>query len=118
MENIKTVADFKRALTIGKELTMIHHMKLSGYDENKKPIFSDADPVKRIVKRVLSTQVVFETPEGKESWADFPKASKVILDGNRVTYLEPDTRQFKGGHLNSEAESKLPLIPMLTYIFN
>ena len=109
---IKNVSDFKRALTVGTELIMIHHQKSAGRDERGVVIYKDDEPQKRIVKKSLSTQVCFETETGQESWINFPKHTKVKFDGNRVTYYEPDYR------IRDKEEKDLPLIPMLTYIFN
>jgi hypothetical protein len=110
MKNLKTIADFKRALTIGCELTMIHHQKFNGRDDKGIVIYVDDEPVKRIVKKVLSTQVCFETPAGKESWINFPKSSQVKIEGNKVTYLGYDYRY-------GTEDKNLPLVPLLTYIF-
>lgn len=102
---MKNVADFKRELIEGRTVKMVHHVEFKGRDEKGIAIYGDAQPVERKVKKVFSTQVCFETPEGKESWIQFPKASKCIIQDNKVTYLEEDHRV-----------ANKPLIPLLTYI--
>jgi hypothetical protein len=51
----------------------------------------------------------------------FPKADHICFDGNKVTFLEHDSRLPSGGtlggYLDNETIAELPMIPLLTYEF-
>lgn len=72
---MKTLADLKRALSVGSKWQGFHH-------------FQNRDLGVREVSKVQSKAVAFATPGG-DSWLEFPKASQVKFDadGNGFTLV-------------------------------
>ena len=76
---MKTLADFKRALTLGSKWIAYHN---------------EINPLGlREVSRVQSNAVAFKNPETyDDSWLHFPKASLIKCDGNTATIYREDGR--------------------------
>jgi len=106
---MKTLADFKRALTVGRVLQYIYHETTFYKGETGKIAYKQTsyEPEKRTVKTVSSSQVSFTKENGTVTWLQFPKASECLIEGNKVTILEPCDR----------IEGK-PMLPIITYIFS
>jgi hypothetical protein len=65
---MKTLADFKRSLTVGSKWTCYHNLHLTNYGI-------------RIVKKKQTNSVCFHMPDlNKDSWLDFPKASDIEIN--------------------------------------
>jgi hypothetical protein len=90
MVQIKTLADFKRALKVGQVINCTLH-KLLGYDEDKNPIIKDYVYPPRKVSIVQSNSVAFKTinasGEPTDSWLQYPKATECeIIDNTCIVY--------------------------------
>jgi len=110
---MKTLADFKRKLTVGTKLHTTYHQEFAGRDPNFKIFYKDKDLGIREISIAKSAQIAFKTPKNDGTFVDsymlFPTAKQLkIIDENTVTIFTPDTRDGKDG---SE------LIPLLTYKF-
>lgn len=119
--SIKTVADFKRELQIGRKVAGIWHVKIVGRDDEKKVIYADEELAIREVSIKQTNRFALKTTrtngEVVDSWCDYPKASESKVENNRITIFEKDLRQSKGGVMrdgNPEYDC-LPMIPVLTY---
>lgn len=133
MKTINTIADFKRALTVGTKVATIYHCAFAGRDENKVVIFKDEDKGTREVSIVQSNSFALKTMKNEpvygtdnfgnrietgevivkevDSWCQYPKSKDVKFYGNNtVTILEPDTR-------NGVKREEGKMIPVLTYTF-
>lgn len=107
---MKTIAEFKRALSVGTLVHTTHHQTSKRDPETGKIVFSDTDMGTRPVSVLKSTQVGFLTERGTVSWLQWPKASECIIEGNQMTVLGPDWRTDQGHERGNE-----PLIKLLTY---
>jgi hypothetical protein len=90
---MKTLADFKRALTVDREVTLIHHgCFFGGRDAAGNATYvKDPTPRYRKVAKVQTNAVAFQTgrsnPEAL-SWLQFPKASEITFIGDAATISE------------------------------
>jgi len=76
---MKNMADFKRWLKPGKEMTLIEH------SYGHKDI--------NLCRKVITVQTnCFSMlgSNGKESWLSYPKSKQVSFDGNIMTIFEDD----------------------------
>jgi hypothetical protein len=112
---MKTIADFKRKMTVGAKVTTVYHQAFAGRDEKTGAvIYKDENKGEREVSIVYSNAFALKTVKTDgttaDSWCNWPRASKVQFspDGNSITLLEPDYR----------VRENPPLIPILTYSFN
>ncbi len=91
---MKTLADFKRALHVGKKIHTIFHCAFSHRDETGKTFHKDEDKGIREISIVQATQFAVKTTKADgtsvDSWCMFPKASEVKIDGNKITIMEAD----------------------------
>jgi hypothetical protein len=97
---MKTVAEFKRLLSVGVKLHTIHHKTFMGRDEKNNPIYGDKDLGTREVSIVQSNSFALKTThsDGKvvDSWCSYPKASECSFpDPNTITILDWDTDTTK-----------------------
>jgi len=109
---MKTIADFKRRLSLGVKLQSIFHQKGIGRDETSKILLGDEDKGIREVSIIQSNSFALKTmnKEGKEvdSWMSYPKKDECkFLDENTIQILTPDFR----------VRDKEVLIPCITYKF-
>jgi DNA polymerase III delta prime subunit len=96
---MKTIADIKRAFTLGSKWKTIYHKEFSHRELNDQGkeliIYKDKDLGEREISIAQTTQVAFKTmtKEGtfKDSWITFPKSKEVIFkDENTFTVLDYD----------------------------
>jgi hypothetical protein len=96
---MKTIADIKRAFTLGSEWHTVYHKEFAGrtVDENGKELilYKDKDMGIRKISIVQKTQVAFATPKSdgafRDSWIPFPKRDEVIFkDEKSFTILNFD----------------------------
>jgi hypothetical protein len=81
----KTVADIKRKMTIGSKWHTMHH----GY----YPTFEEKDLGIRVVSIIQSNSYAFRTPDGSNSWGNWPKKSEVIFhDNDSFTILQDSNK--------------------------
>ena len=109
MKQIKTLADFKRAVEVGAKVHTIWHTAFAGRDENQQPIWKDEDRGIREVSIKQSNSFALKTEnDGKvvDSWCSWPKATECRIVDNQVTILAEDFRVREG---------QKPMIPVLTY---
>lgn len=118
---IKTLADFKRAIKMGTKIGCIHHQHFNGFDEQKKAVYKEMIHPVREVSIVQTNTFALKTTRSDnkvvDSYCEFPKAKNCKIENNKITILEKDMRQFKGGIVregNPDYDS-LPEIPILTY---
>jgi hypothetical protein len=109
---MKTIADFKRSLTVGSKLHSIFHQASLGRDAQGQIILGDEDKGIREVSIVQSNSFALKTVnrEGKtvDSWMSYPKKDECkFLDENTIQILTPDFR----------IRDKEVLIPCITYKF-
>jgi hypothetical protein len=119
---MNSVADFKRELKIGRKLACIHHMDFAGRDAEMKVIYKDKELPVREVSIVQSNAFALKTQQGDKivnSYCGMPKAKETTFKDGKMTILETDSRQFKGGyaHESNPEYASLPMIPVLTYWF-
>lgn len=110
---MKTVADFKRRLTVGTQVHTIYHQLFNGRDEKGEVIYKDEDKGVREVSKVQSNSFAFKTTKTDgsivDSWCNYPKVKECIfVDENTITILCEDYRVRDGNQ---------PMIPILTYKF-
>jgi hypothetical protein len=97
---MKTVADIKRAFTLGSKWKTIYHKEFAGRskDEQGKEVilYKDKDLGVREISIVQTTQVAFATTKAdgtvKDSWIGFPKSKEVIFNENSFTVLDYDNQ--------------------------
>ncbi|SRR6266404_3474446 len=83
---MKTLADFKRRLTIGTKLTYEFHRSTTIVGNLGNTVIPASGLQARVVSRLQSNGVWFMRADGKESWLDWPKAKDLIfVDDNTVT---------------------------------
>jgi hypothetical protein len=96
---MKTIADIKRAFTLGAKFQTIYHKEFSGraVDEHGKEVilYKDKDMGIREISIVQTTQVAFKTPKAdgttRDSWISFPKSKEVVFNGpDSFTVLDCD----------------------------
>lgn len=96
---MKTIADIKRAFTLGSKWHTVYHKEFShrSKDENGKEVihYKDKDVGVREISIVQTTQVAFKTirTDGTtaNSWIAFPKAKEVkFLNENSFQILEEE----------------------------
>lgn len=95
MQIIKTVADFKRLLQVGIKVNCIWHLEPAGRDTEGKPIFKNLDrgPRECTIKQTNSFALkTWKEKESKfvDSWCQYPKASEVEINENKITIFETD----------------------------
>lgn len=118
---MKTVADFKRALKVGRVLHCIYHKEFAGRDEDGRVIYKNKDLGNRKISVVLFRSFAMETTRTDgvvtDSWCEIPKASESKIEGNSITILAKDTRYLTGGcYWDGIPEyDNAPMIPLLTY---
>lgn len=105
---MKTLADFKKRLTVGTKLEAIHHFNLIGRESDGTPIYGNKDLGTREVSIVQSNSFALKTTRTDgtvvDSYCEYPKAKQVIFkDSDTITILE-EQRDGK-------------LLPVLTYKF-
>lgn len=119
--SIKTVADFKRELQVGRKVVGIRHTTIVGRDSEQKVIYTDEDLNIREVSIKQTNAFALKTTringEVVDSWCFYPKASESKIENNRLTIFEKDLRQSKGGCMmeGHPEYDCLPMIPVLTY---
>jgi hypothetical protein len=72
---MRTIADIKRAFTLGSKWHCTHH----GY----APIWEPTDMGIRPISIVKTNQVAFKTSKGTDSWIQIPKKSEVIFHNEK-----------------------------------
>lgn len=95
---MKTIADIKRAFTLGSKWVTIYHKEFAGrsQDEHGKEVilYKDKDLGTREISIVQTTQVAFKTVRAdgtvKDSWIGFPKVKEVIFNADSFTVLDHD----------------------------
>jgi hypothetical protein len=88
---MKSLAEFKRALTVGTMVGTIYHREFAGRNpETMEVIYKDKDLGARPVSKVMASQVAFKTERGTDSFLNWPKASECEFNGNSVTVYEED----------------------------
>lgn len=128
---MKTLADFKRELKVGRKVKTIYHLKVIGYSspfpendttaklhKDQQPIYGDADMGIREIAKVNSIGFSCWTErDGKktQSYCEFPKSSEFKIEDNKAIILTPDLRGLHGNM--SEHEKTAPKIKILTYEF-
>jgi hypothetical protein len=110
---MKTIADFKRKLTIGAKIHTTFHQAFAGRSESGEYLLKDEDKGIREVSIVQSNSFALKTikTDGSivDSWCNYPKKDEaVFLSDNSIQILAPDFRIR-----NNESV----LIPILTYTF-
>ncbi len=109
---MKTLADFKRALTVGRKLDTVYHCAFNGRDEKGLTIYKDEDKGIREVSKVQSNSFALKTTKQDgsivDSWCNYPKSNEIVFnqDGS-ITILEEDGRYREEGRK----------CPVLTYKF-
>ena len=105
---MKTIADFKRALQIGKKVHAINHMTFAGRDEKANAVYTDKDLGVREVSIVQSNSFAFKTVratgEVVNSWCNYPKSKEIVYNHEKSITIFEEQRNGK-------------MIPILTYTF-
>ncbi len=80
---MKTIADIKRAMTVGSKWHTVHH----GY----APDWTPQDMGVRAISIAQTNSVAFRTIRGADSWIQFPKKNQVIFhnDGKSFSIIDP-----------------------------
>jgi len=96
---MRTLADFKRALTLGTKVHTTFHMDFKGRNEDGTPIYGDKDRGIRLVSIVQSNSVAFkqELTDGKtqDQWLQWPKASECKFPGDNTVMIYETGRDGK-----------------------
>jgi len=121
---MKTLAEFKRNLTVGRKLHTTFHLFFAGRDEQGNPIYKDQDKGEREISIVQTNSFALKTLKKEpvygrdeygnrietgefvekivDSWCQYPKLKETVFNDNgSITILE-EQRTGK-------------LIPVLTY---
>jgi hypothetical protein len=102
-KQIKSVADFKRGLSVGANVHCLYHKEFAGRDEKLKPIYKTIDKGIRKVSIVQSNSFALKTmhKDGTEvdSWCSYPKASESEIKDNAITIYETDIYDVKSAVL-------------------
>lgn len=128
MKAFRTLAEFKRVLSVGDKLICIYHNRLIGKSLQDGVIQDYQCPPREVSKKqtnmfALKTEngdLKTGIPDGTfcDSWCEYPAASKCKVENNRLIIMGRDAKGFKGLQDESNPEFRnLPLIPALTYWF-
>ena len=134
-ETINTLSDFKKLLTIGKNVHCIFNQEFNGRDENKNCIYKDADKgvrkvtikqtnsfaLETIKKEPIAAKGMYKDEAGinhfneyetkiVDSWCAYPKASECIIKDNQLTILQENRR-----YIDLQGNFKMKMLPVLTY---
>jgi hypothetical protein len=96
LQEIKTLAEFKRKLTLNTEVHTIFHQNPIGRDTEGKSIYNSIDKGIRKVSILQTNCFALATEkEGKiiDSFCYFPKATNVTINDNKINIFE----QLKNG---------------------
>lgn len=112
MIQIKTLADFKRALKVGQLINCTRHIKVGIDPQTGEILTQDEVLPTRVISIVQSNSfavTTYKLPGGemRDSWAEFPKSANVECIDNKITF-------YSEGTLNINKRQR---IKMLTYSF-
>jgi hypothetical protein len=103
---VKSVAEFKRALKIGRKVNGQHHLTFAGRNQDGSPIWITKDLGTREVSIVQSNSFALKTQKHdgtyQDSWCSYPKATECVFNADGSLTILEEQRDGKK-------------IPVLTY---